>query len=49
MKSYTEILKEYLQDRRNISKKIYKFMNTAYRAVQKERITWDYILNTIKR
>lgn len=44
MKEYTEILKDYLGERRNISKGLYKFMNTAFRLVEKERTTWDYII-----
>lgn len=40
---YTEILREYLGTRRNISKKVYKFMNTAFRSVESGRMTWDDI------
>ena len=45
MESYTEILRDYLQERRNVSKRLYKFMNTAYRAVRAGRTTWDNIIN----
>ena len=47
MENYTEILKEYLQERRNVSKRLYKFMNTAYRAVRAGRKTWDNIINIL--
>ena len=34
-KSYTEVLKDYLQGKRNVSKQLYRLMSTAYRAVKK--------------
>lgn len=49
MENYTEFLKEYLKGRRNINKKLYVKGCRFYRAVQKGRTSWDYILNTIKR
>lgn len=45
MEEYTEILKGYLREKRNVKKKIYKFMSTAYRAVRAGRTTWDNIIN----
>ncbi len=47
MENYTEFLKEYLEGRRNISKKLYKFMSTTFRKVQKGRETWDEAIRKI--
>ena len=44
MQNFTETLREYLKGRRNISRKLYKFMSTAYRAVETGKITWDYVI-----
>ena len=43
-KSYTEVLKEYLKGRRNVKKRLYRFMSTAYRAVENGRTTWDEVI-----
>ncbi len=42
MENYTEFLKEYLEGRRNISKKLYVRGNRFYRAIQKGIITLEY-------
>lgn len=44
---YTEMLRDYLQGRRNIRKRLYKFMSTAYRAVKSGRMTWDDIIKIL--
>ena len=44
MENYVESLKEYLQGRRNIKKRFYRFMSTAYRAVENGRTTWDKVI-----
>ena len=49
MEEYTEILKGYLRGKRNVKKKIYKFMNTAYRAVKNNRATWEKIIKILGR
>lgn len=47
MEKYVENLKEYLKGRRNISRKLYRFISTDYRAVQNNRITWDEAIQRI--
>lgn len=49
MESYTEILRDYLQERRNVSKEVFKIMNSAYRAVQKGRMTWNDVIRTLDK
>lgn len=44
MENYTENLKEYLKERRNISKRLYKLIGTTFRRVQKGRTTWENII-----
>jgi hypothetical protein len=44
MEEYINILKDYLNGRRNIKKALYKVMSTAYRAVQNGRMTWDDVI-----
>ncbi len=48
MEEYTEVLKDYLQGRRNVKKRLYRFMSTAYRAAKNGRITWDNIIDRIR-
>lgn len=38
---YTEILKENLGERRNISKYAFKIVSSGYRAVENGRTTWE--------
>lgn len=47
MENFTEDLREYLKERRNISKKLYKFMSKTYRAVKSRRITWDDVIDIL--
>ena len=42
MENYTEFLKEYLEGRRNISKKLYVKGKRFYRAIQKGIIILEY-------
>ena len=47
MEKYVEELKKYLRGRRNISKRLYKFMSTAYRAVKHGRTNWNYVIDIL--
>lgn len=47
MEKYTEFLRKYLGTRRDISKNVYKIMNTGYRAVENGRTTWENFLKQI--
>lgn len=44
MEEYTSLLKDYLNGRRDIKKRLYKVMSTAYRAVLNGRTTWDDVI-----
>lgn len=48
MGEYTEMLRDYLQGRRNIRKKLYKYMSRAYRAVEKGITTWDKVIGIME-
>lgn len=48
MKNYVEILREFLKGRRNISRKLYKFMSKAYRRVAKGIMTWDEVIDILE-
>lgn len=48
MENYTEMLRDYLQGRRNIGKKLYKYMSRAYRAVEKGMTTWDKVIEIME-
>lgn len=44
---YIEMLEKYLGTRRDVSKNVYKIMNTGYRAVENGRTTWEKFLKQI--
>ncbi len=47
---YTIFLKEYLgEDRHSYTKKMFKFMYSAYRAVENGRITWERVLELLDK
>ena len=48
MEEYTNALKEYLKDRRNLKKTIFKIVGTIYRGVNKGRFTLDEGLTALK-
>lgn len=49
MEEYIEDLRDYLQDRRNISRRVYNIMGTLFRGVQNKRFTWEQGLEYINR
>lgn len=44
MSEYTEVFKDFLNGKRNVSKRVYKTLGRAYRAVNNEIIDWDTAL-----
>lgn len=49
MEEYTIALKEYLQNRRDFRKTIFKIVGTVYRGVNNNRFTLDEGLMAIKK
>ena len=49
MEEYTKVLREYLQGRRNITKRVYKVISRAYRAIMNGRMTWTSLENQISK
>lgn len=49
MEEYTITLKEYLQNRRNFKKTIFKIVGTVYRGVNNNRFTLNEGLMAIKK
>lgn len=47
--TYTDVLKEFLKGRRNVSKKVFKIMNSTYRAVENGRTTWESFERHLKK
>lgn len=47
MEEYIETLKEYLQGRRDTTRKVYSIMGTLFRGVQNKRFTWEQGLEYI--
>ncbi len=49
MEEYTNLLKDYLVERRNFTKTMFKIVGTIFRAERKGRITYDEDLKAIER
>lgn len=49
MEQYIEILKDYLQDRRDVSRRVYSIMSTLFRGAQNKRFTWEQGMEYINR
>lgn len=49
MEQYIESLKDYLQGRRDTTRKVYKIVGTLFRGVQNKRFTWEQGLEYIKK
>lgn len=47
MEEYTEFLKEYLGERRNITKDVYKIVRTIYRGVNNGRFTLEWAIEKL--
>lgn len=47
MEEYIETLKDYLQDRRDTTRRVYNIMGTLFRGVQNKRFTWEQGLEFI--
>lgn len=43
MEDYVELTKEYLNKRRNMSRKVFYLMGRVYRGVNNNRFTWEYV------
>ena len=49
MEEYTKVLREYLQGRRNITKRVYKVISRDYRAIMNGKMTWTSLENQISK
>lgn len=49
MEQYIEILKDYLQGKRDTARKVYSIMATLFRGVQNKRFTWEQGLEYINK
>ncbi len=48
MENYVEITKEYLNGRRNMSRKVFYLMGRMYRGVNNNRFTFEQVMEKLK-